>query len=202
MKIIKHKKRFTLIFISVSAIFLMLFLVLYFYDKKIEKAVSVLSARKFSIKDTGCIIKTFGRNTEALSAKISFYTPTGTLINSYERSWLGWELNLECIGIETGSNILVFPYRAFSDKTKYGTGICLFPYYSDKNFPTIYDYPTLSEAERSAIKSLFKMPRYSPYSFKVFSGAKNMSIKLSEFKPDNEYSLLVNSKKTIYLKKN
>ncbi len=202
MHFIKNKKKFLKVFISVSIIFLVIFSFFFIYNKNIQDSMQILSAKSFYIRNTGCIIKTFGRNTESVSALVSFYNPRGELIRSYERSWQGWELDLECIVLESGSNILVFPHRIFTDATKYGTGILLFDYYSQNSFPAIYDYQLFSPAERFAVYKLFKMAKFSPYLFKLFSGAKAKTINLREFKPDQEYVLFVNSKKNIYLKKN
>ncbi len=183
-------------------IFFLIFGLFSAYNTIIQDSKKILMGRKFYIRNTGCIIKTYGRNTESVSAIISFYTPQGELIRSYERSWQGWELELECIVLEMGSNILLFPHRIFSDKTKYGTGVWLFGYYSRNAFPAIYDYQSLSAKEHEAVKKLFQMAKFSPYLFKLFSGAKARTINLREFKPDQEYVLFINSKNKIYLKKN
>ncbi len=202
MHLIKNKKKFLSIFIAISVIFLLVFALFSAYDNVLKNSIKLLSSKKFYIRNAGCIIKTLGRNTESVSAKISFYSPKGELINSYERSWQGWELEFECIVLEMSSNLLVFPHRVFSDETKYGTGVWLFDYYSKDSFPAIYDYRLFSEEEHSAVKRLFQMVKFSPYIFKLFSGARAVTINLRDFKPDQEYLLSIDSKKRIYLKKN
>ena len=110
------------------------------YNYKLGSIKKKLSKTNLSIYSTGTMIKTFGQNTETVSAVISFFTPSGNLINSYERAWHGWELNLECIVFTFESGSIVFPYRLFSNESKYGTGVKLFDYYNLKDYPAIYDY--------------------------------------------------------------
>ncbi len=181
----------------------MLFFAFFYYcSVRIENAKKILSKREFTVRNTGCVVKTLRRNTEAVSAVISFYTPSGNLIKSYERSWPGWELKFECIRLKFGKSFWIFPHRVFSDETKYGTGVSLFNSYSRNGFPAIYDYRFLSSEEKSALSSLFRFAKFSPSLFKFFSGAEAVTINLREFKPDKEYTLFVNSNRQIYLKKN
>ncbi len=202
MSLIKNKKRFRIIFISVSVVFLLIFGLVSLYNFRLEQAKKVLSKSHFFIRNTGCVVKTFGRSADAVSAVISFYTPTGELVKSYERSWQGWELKFECIVLKLGENYWVFPHRVFSDKTRYGTGVWLFNLYSVNNYPAVYDYSFFTKDERAALETLFRLAKFSPYLFKFFSGAKAMTINLREFKPDKEYGLCIDPHKGLYLKKN
>ncbi len=202
MRILKNKKRFFKIFISVSAVFFLLFAIVYFVNLKIELAEKALAKTNLSVFNTGCIIRTLGQNTESVSANISFFTPNTSLISSYERSWQGWELKIECIVFPLKNGVLVFPHRIFSNRTKFGTGVILFKLYNNSGYPAIYDYAFLSREEKKAIKTLFKLAKFSPSLFKIFSTAKAQTIDLREFKPDQEFLLFTNSEKQLYLKKN
>lgn len=190
---LKRKKRFLIIFLSVSLLFFLIFGLTDFYNYKLGSIKQKLSKTNLSIYSTGTVIKTFGQNTETVSAVISFFTPSGNLINSYERAWQGWELNLECIVFTFESGSIVFPYRLFSNESKYGTGVKLFDYYNRDGSPAIYDYSFFSKEEKELIKSLYGYAVFSPYLLKVFSYAKIKTVSLHNFKPDTEYLLYAGS---------
>ena len=172
------------------------------YNYKLGSIKQKLSKTNLSIYSTGTMIKTFGQNTETVSAVISFFTPSGNLINSYERAWHGWELNLECIVFTFESGSIVFPYRLFSNESKYGTGIKLFDYYNRDGYPAIYDYSFFSKEEKELIKSLYGYAVFSPYLLKVFSYARIKTVSLHNFKPDTEYLLYAGSDGEIRFIKN
>ncbi len=203
MKIIlKNKKRFRIIFSAVSVLFLFIFLIINLYAGSIEYAEEKLSGRTFANFNTGCVIKTLGYNSETFSAAVSFYLPNGALIGSYERAWQGWELKLECIVLNLKSGAIVFPYRIFSDKSKYGTGVKLFSYYTKGGYPAIYDYSFFQAEEKEAVNVLFRSAALSPSLFLFFSSAQKQSIRLRNFHPDTEYALTVSPSGKIFLKKN
>ena len=199
---LKRKKRVLIIFLSVSLLFFLIFGAVELYNYKLGSIKKKLSKTNLSIYSTGTMIKTFGQNTETVSAVISFFTPRGELINSYERAWQGWELNLECIVFTFESGSIVFPYRLFSNESKYGTGVKLFDYYNLKDYPAIYDYSFFSKEERELIKSLYEYAVFSPYLLKVFSYARIKTVSLHNFKPDTEYLLYAGSDGEIRFIKN
>ena len=172
------------------------------YNYKLGSIKQKLSKTNLSIYSTGTMIKTFGQNTETVSAVISFFTPSGNLINSYERAWQGWELNLECIVFTFESGSIVFPYRLFSNESKYGTGVKLFDYYNLNDYPAIYDYSFFSKEERELINGLYEYAVFSPYLLKVFSYARIKTVSLRNFKPDTEYLLYAGSDGEIRFIKN
>lgn len=190
---LKRKKRVLIIFLSVSLLFFLIFGAVELYNYKLGSIKQKLSKTNLSIYSTGTMIKTFGQNTETVSAVISFFTPSGNLINSYERAWHGWELNLECIVFTFESGSIVFPYRLFSNESKYGTGVKLFDYYNLNDYPAIYDYSFFSKEERELIKGLYEYAVFSPYLLKVFSYARIKTVNLRNFKPDTEYLLYAGS---------
>ena len=190
---LKRKKRFLIIFLSVSLLFFLIFGAVELYNYKLGSIKQKLSKTNLSIYSTGTMIKTLGQNTETVSAVISFFTPSGNLINSYERAWHGWELNLECIVFTFESGSIVFPYRLFSNESKYGTGVKLFDYYNLNDYPAIYDYSFFSKEERELIKGLYEYAVFSPYLLKVFSYARIKTVNLRNFKPDTEYLLYAGS---------
>ena len=190
---LKRKKRVLIIFLSVSLLFFLIFGAVELYNYKLGSIKQKLSKTNLSIYNTGTVIKTFGQNTETVSAVISFFTPRGDLINSYERAWQGWELNIECIVFTFESGSIVFPYRLFSNESKYGTGVKLFDYYNLKGYPAIYDYSFFSKEERELIKGLYEYAVFSPYLLKVFSYARIKTVNLRNFKPDTEYLLYAGS---------
>lgn len=190
LKFIKNKKRFFAIFCTVSALFFLMFGIVRLYAYRIAYAEKKLSGYDINIFNTGCVIKTFGRGSSSVNASVSFYTPTGTLIGSYERAWKGWELNIECIVFKFKKGCLVFPYRIFSDKTV-GTGIVLFNMYTENNYPEIYKYSFFSEEEKQLITVLFKSAVFSPYLLSLFSSAQIKTVTLREFSPDSEYGLKI-----------
>ncbi len=199
---LKRKKRFLIIFLSVSLLFFLIFGAVELYNYKLGSIKQKLSKTNLSIYSTGTMIKTFGQNTETVSAVISFFTPSGNLINSYERAWQGWELNLECIVFTFESGSIVFPYRLFSNESKYGTGVKLFDYYNLNDYPAIYDYSFFSKEERELIKGLYEYAVFSPYLLKVFSYARIKTVNLRNFKPDTEYLLYAGSDGEIRFIKN
>ncbi|UTD12517.1 hypothetical protein HO345_05780 [Treponema denticola] len=199
---LKRKKRVLIIFLSVSLLFFLIFGAVEFYNYKLGSIKQKLSKTNLSIYNTGTVIKTFGQNTETVSAVISFFTPRGDLINSYERAWQGWELNLECIVFTFESGSIVFPYRLFSNESKYGTGVKLFDYYNLNDYPAIYDYSFFSKEERELIKGLYEYAVFSPYLLKVFSYARIKTVSLHNFKPDTEYLLYAGSDGEIRFIKN
>lgn len=199
---LKRKKRFLIIFLSVSLLFFLIFGAVELYNYKLGSIKQKLSKTNLSIYSTGTMIKTFGQNTETVSAVISFFTPSGNLINSYERAWHGWELNLECIVFTFESGSIVFPYRLFSNESKYGTGVKLFDYYNLNDYPAIYDYSFFSKEERELIKGLYEYAVFSPYLLKVFSYARIKTVNLRNFKPDTEYLLYAGSDGEIRFIKN
>lgn len=199
---LKRKKRVLIIFLSVSLLFFLIFGAVELYNYKLGSIKQKLSKTNLSIYSTGTMIKTFGQNTETVSAVISFFTPSGNLINSYERAWHGWELNLECIVFTFESGSIVFPYRLFSNESKYGTGVKLFDYYNLKDYPAIYDYSFFSKEERELIKGLYEYAVFSPYLLKVFSYARIKTVNLRNFKPDTEYLLYAGSDGEIRFIKN
>ena len=199
---LKRKKRVLIIFLSVSLLFFLIFGAVELYNYKLGSIKQKLSKTNLSIYSTGTMIKTFGQNTETVSAVISFFTPSGNLINSYERAWHGWELNLECIVFTFESGSIVFPYRLFSNESKYGTGVKLFDYYNLNDYPAIYDYSFFSKEERELIKGLYEYAVFSPYLLKVFSYARIKTVSLRNFKPDTEYLLYAGSDGEIKFIKN
>ena len=199
---LKRKKRVLIIFLSVSLLFFLIFGAVELYNYKLGSIKQKLSKTNLSIYNTGTVIKTFGQNTETVSAVISFFTPRGDLINSYERAWQGWELNIECIVFTFESGSIVFPYRLFSNESKYGTGVKLFDYYNLKGYPAIYDYSFFSKEERELIKGLYEYAVFSPYLLKVFSYARIKTVSLRNFKPDTEYLLYAGSDGEIRFIKN
>ncbi|AIN94563.1 hypothetical protein [Treponema putidum] len=199
---LKRKKRFLIIFLSVSSLFFIIFGSVSFYNYKLGYIKQKLSKSNLDIHNTGTVIKTFGQNTETVSAVISFFTPRGYLINSYERAWHGWELNLECVVFTFKSGSVVFPYRLFSNESKYGTGVKLFDYYNRKGYPAIYDYSFFSDEEKSLIKTLYKYTMFSPYLLKVFSYVNIKTVSLRNFRPDTEYLLYAGSDGEIKFIKN
>ncbi|UTD04771.1 hypothetical protein E4N80_04370 [Treponema denticola] len=199
---LKRKKRVLIIFLSVSLLFFLIFGAVELYNYKLGSIKQKLSKTNLSIYSTGTMIKTFGQNTETVSAVISFFTPSGNLINSYERAWHGWELNLECIVFTFESGSIVFPYRLFSNESKYGTGVKLFDYYNLNDYPAIYDYSFFSKEERELIKGLYEYAVFSPYLLKVFSYARIKTVNLRNFKPDTEYLLYAGSDGEIRFIKN
>ena len=199
---LKRKKRALIIFLSVSLLFFLIFGAVELYNYKLGSIKQKLSKTNLSIYSTGTMIKTFGQNTETVSAVISFFTPSGNLINSYERAWQGWELNLECIVFTFESGSIVFPYRLFSNESKYGTGVKLFDYYNLNDYPAIYDYSFFSKEERELIKGLYEYAVFSPYLLKVFSYARIKTVNLRNFKPDTEYLLYAGSDGEIRFIKN
>jgi len=200
--LLKRKKRVLIIFLSVSLLFFLIFGAVELYNYKLGSIKQKLSKTNLSIYSTGTMIKTFGQNTETVSAVISFFTPSGNLINSYERAWHGWELNLECIVFTFESGSIVFPYRLFSNESKYGTGVKLFDYYNLNDYPAIYDYSFFSKEERELIKGLYEYAVFSPYLLKVFSYARIKTVNLRNFKPDTEYLLYAGSDGEIRFIKN
>jgi len=107
----------------------------------------------------------FGRGSDTISARISFYAPGGDPVGMAERSWSGWELYLDCVLVSAGSGWIAFPFLAYTDETIPGKGVDLLKYYDRGGIPLIHDASGLDERERAALRRLFwlvKTERWIP----------------------------------------
>jgi hypothetical protein len=142
-------------------------------------------------------VTVFGRGTGAgirqdtISARIAFYAPDGALAGSFERSWPGWELQLDCILMGNASGWLVFPWIVFTDETTSGHGVNLARYYSRDGFPAIYDSPLLSAAERERMKTLFLLVRSESMIPPFLGSLRHEVLKVRNYVPGTEYFLRV-----------
>lgn len=133
----------------------------------------------------------FGRGSDTISARISFYDPSGNLVGMAERSWSGWELYLDCVLVGTGSGWMVFPYLAYTDETISGHGVDLVRFYDRGGLPLIHDAPGLDSRERRALRRLFWLVKTERWMPVWFGSLHHRRVSIRSFEAGVEYRLHV-----------
>lgn len=144
----------------------------------------------------------FGRGSDTISARLSFFTPEGEIAGTIERSWAGWELKLDCVMIGSPSGWLVFPFRLSTDMTAKGGGVSLLRYYTHSRFPSIYDSPLLSADEREALTQLFSIVRTERWMPPFLGSLHHEVVTIRSFQANTEYFLYVSGDGTLSLREN
>lgn len=182
-------------FISALAIFLFVFC--FVIRDPAGKNLSRLYSSGTAIPVT---VTVFGRSNDTLSARLCFYTPAGEIAGIVERSWSGWELNIDCVVVGGPSGFLAFPALAYTDETPRGGGINLFPRYTRGGFPLIYDSPALSARERKSLSFLFRIVLTESWMPRLFGSLHHEVLTIRKYRPGTEYSVFVTKEGTLRLK--
>lgn len=171
----------------------------------ISSAEKALEKYKFDDFSTGCTVTSFGTGEDTFSASISFSQPSGKMISSYERSWQGKELYIECVVFNFKSGHIVFPYRLYSDKSEKGTGTILYPYYTIEKYPAGYNYSFFSQNEKKHLERIFNTSRVlsiaSPAFLTCFHKVKIKKASLSGLKAGAAYNLMIDQKGFLFFKR-
>lgn len=199
--IFRRKRRNRIIILFVLFFFLMLFTAFFYYDTTISQIKAAFSAYPSAPMSVPFTITPYGRSSTTVSARLSWFTPKGTLVRTYERSWQGWQLKVECILFSVKEGAFVFPYRIFTDKYSGGTGTNLFSQYSIDEFPVLYDLPTLTENERNELKKLFTFIRTAPHLICFLGDVRIVSVPLRNFEQGKSYRLILSSNGSLVFKK-
>jgi hypothetical protein len=142
-------------------------------------------------------VNVFGRGTDTVSARVSFSTADGDLVGTLERSWLGWEIKIDCVLVKAGSGWIVFPFLAYTDQTIPGAGVDLLRYYERAGFPAIYDSSRNTVAERKAMRRIYGLVKTEQWVPTALGSLSHRVVVLRTFKAGSDYSLWVDADGTI-----
>ncbi|MFA6505098.1 MAG: hypothetical protein WCT14_03310 [Treponemataceae bacterium] len=147
----------------------------YFLIRK-QIAVHVLEKNAETLKTEYSPLRVLilSRSDQAVSARCFFYDADGREIASFERSWNGWELDVESILVPSAGRIFVFPSRISTGQSAPRGGTDLFGYYDTKGFPAIFASTSLNPSTYSAFSGLFAF-------IKAFGGTKRDLKRLRDF---------------------
>ena len=142
-------------------------------------------------------VNVFGRGTDTVSARVSFSTADGDLVGTLERSWLGWEIKIDCVLVKAGSGWIVFPFLAYTDQTIPGAGVDLLRHYERSGFPAIYESSRIFPAERKAMRRLFALVKTEQWVPTALGSLSHRVVTLRTFKAGADYSLWVDADGTL-----
>lgn len=189
-----------------AAAALILFFIFIFWFDGIKANLSRFAVSEGHIPLT---LTVFGRSAGApdamagtISARLDFYTADGDRTANIERSWTGWELIVDCIMVRLNSGYLVFPFLAYTDVTKRGHGVDLFRYYDRKLFPSLYEFSSLTNKERSSLKILFAFVKSETWVPVIFGSLRHETVSIRSFEAGKEYWLYVANDGKISLRSN
>lgn len=185
-------RRFTLrALIVFSAILLIgitaLMLLVYFWAPESELTGLALADATIPVSVT-----VYGRGADTISARIIFYSADGTVLNTLERSWSGWELTIDAVLAGTGSGWIVFPLTVLTDQTRSGQGVSVSRYYNRAGIPALYDTGRVTAHERNALKRLFALARTENWMPVILGSLYHKQATLRDFETGVEYFLYVN----------
>jgi len=146
--------RITLVLTALAAAVVLILMYLYIYSPS-----SVLSNVALGNEVLPVSVTVYGRGSDTISARVAFYTADGTMLNTFERSWPGWEISIESYLARSGSGWIVFPLTVMTDETRPGQGVDVTRYYSIDDFPAIYERSSLSRKEHNALSRFFTLAR-------------------------------------------
>lgn len=195
----QHRKRNITIVAAVSFVFLASFAALHYYDVMLTRIQKEFESYSLVNSFLPCMMTSYGRSGDTLSARFAFSTPAGKPLGIYERSWEGWELKMEYIRFPTKKGFLIFPYKIYSD-AGYGSGIRLFKYYKIKGEPGIYT-DLLSSSRQKALKDLFFLIRSFTLGMQLFGDIKIETIRIRTFEKDTDYQLFIDNLGLVYFRK-
>lgn len=138
-------------------------------------------------------VTVYGRSQETLSARFAFYTLDGDLISSLERSWIGWELKIDCIVVGENDGFLVFPYQIWTDETNKKNSKALFKYYQETRFPQIYYKSDLAEIQKNRLIQLFSIAKTESWMPGIFGSLRHEIVSLRSFEAGREYFFYIDS---------
>lgn len=149
------------------------------------------SSAAMGVVNVPVTVSVFGRSSDTISARISFYSGGGDLLGSFERSWSGWELKIDCVLVRTGERWLAFPFSLSTDETGRGAGVDLIRYYDISGFPAIYESRQLDKAERTALTRLFSVVKTERWMPRFLGTLRHETVLIRSFEAGTEYSLFV-----------
>lgn len=176
---------------TIAAILVVCFILFAVWTMSMGKSLSRVS---FSGQNTPVTLTVFGRGTDTLSAQLRIGTADGDVAAIIERSWEGWELNLDCVMVATGSGWLAFPYRLYTDETDPGSGVDLIHYYDLGGMPALYESTRLSAGERASLRRLFTLVKTERWIPRFLGRLPHEVVRVRSYEPNAEYSLRVSRK--------
>ncbi len=147
-------------------------------------------------------VTVFGRSVDTVSARVSLYRPNGELVGMVERSWPGWELRVDSVLVSTGSGWLVFPFRVYTDETAANRGVDLMRHYDRDGRPALYDSPTLSGREKTALSRLFALVKTERWMPPFLGTLHRRTVTIRSFESGLEYHLTVSKDGALSLSAN
>ncbi len=191
-------KRVIVAAVAVAAIVSALSLMCYFSFASWQARIGEELARfELSGNRLPVTVNVFGRGTDTVSARVSFSTADGDLVGTLERSWLGWEIKIDCVVVKAGSGWIVFPFLAYTDQTIPGAGVDLLRYYERAGFPAIYDSSRNTATERKAMRRLFALVKTEQWVPTALGSLSHRVVTLRTFKAGADYSLWVDADGTL-----
>ncbi|HNY21045.1 MAG TPA: hypothetical protein PKO22_02735 [Treponemataceae bacterium] len=176
---------------TIAAILVVCFILFAVWTMSMGKSLSRVS---FSGQNAPVTLTVFGRGTDTLSAQLRIGTADGDVAAIIERSWEGWELNLDCVMVATGSGWLAFPYRLYTDETDPGSGVDLIHYYDLGGMPALYESTRLSAGERASLRRLFALVKTERWIPRFLGRLPHEVVRVRSYEPNAEYSLRVSRK--------
>lgn len=176
-----------------SVSFLIAFAVLaLFYFVYLVSPLHTLSGLALNDETIPVSITVYGRGNDTISARLVFYAADGTVLNTVERSWPGWEISLDVLTIKSGSGWIIFPLTVRTDETRDGQGVTVLRYYSRSGFPALYESGRIAVREQNALRRLFS---FGKHDFAILFSRKfqHRVATLREFETGTEYFLFVDS---------
>ncbi len=176
------------ILLFASAAVLLLFFILY-----VIMPVRILSKVALSDETMPVSVTVYGRGSDTISARLALYSAEGTVLNTLERSWPGWEIGMETLLVQCGNGWIIFPLTVSTDETRGGQGVEVLRYYSRSDFPALYESPRITRIERTALRRLFFLARHGLWGSSREGRFRITKALLRQFETGREYFLFVDN---------
>jgi hypothetical protein len=124
------------------------------------------------------------RSDASVSARFFLYDADGREIAAFERSWNGYELDVDTALVPGESGGLAFPVRVFAVPAGPRRGTSLFWYYERDGVPGVADFPALDDSSRGNLSAVHLW-------VKLFGGPQRDRRRLRDTEIGVLYSLVV-----------
>lgn len=163
------------------------------FDSKAE-SISIASGR------LPVSLTMLGRSTDSISARLTLFNTEGDPIASLERSWVGWELVIDCIVIGTQVGWVVFPFSLYSDETSPRGGSDILRLYNQSGFPSLWEVHSLDTVQRKFLKQLFFIIKTERWMPSFLGSLYHEQVTIRSFETGLEYGLYISNEGTLFLK--
>ncbi|MGP1594252.1 MAG: hypothetical protein ACTTH8_03290 [Treponema sp.] len=183
--------------IFAAALFFLFLFAAHWYARSIQRISAILSDCTVTNTALPCTVTVIGHGSSTASVHIAFSSPQGRPAGSYERSWQGSKLYLSAYIFRTKRGVLVFPHQFYTKAEKKYKGVTLLRYYTDAEYPVIYDDPALTRRQQNAMKELFKLIRTMPALLHFFGNLQEITGSIDAGGMQTEYVLFVSPNNTL-----